>query len=52
LPHVSGVVSAFRAFDSNGWQRPQFLLFFAYHSHKLLRIMLDNLGNFGFNLPA
>jgi hypothetical protein len=52
LPDVSHVISAFWAFNSNGWQRPQFLFFFAYHSYKLLWIMLDDLADFGFDFLA
>jgi hypothetical protein len=49
LPDVSGVVSAFWAFDPNGGKCSQFLFFFAYNGDKLLRIMLDYLADFGFN---
>jgi hypothetical protein len=49
LPDVSGVVSAFGAFDSNGWEGSEFLFFLAYYGYKLLWAMLNHFGNFGFD---
>jgi hypothetical protein len=45
-------VSAFGAFDSNCWERPKFLLLLTYHGDKLLRSMLYDFADFGFDLLA
>jgi hypothetical protein len=52
LPNVSRVVAAFGTFDSNSWERPQFLFLLANHSHELLRIVLNDFADFGVNLFA
>jgi hypothetical protein len=45
LPHISRVVTAFRAFNPYSGQRPQFLLFLTNNGNELLGTMLDNLAN-------
>jgi hypothetical protein len=50
LPNVSQIVPAFWAFNSDCWQRPQLLFFFAYNRHELLRLVLDDLGHLWLNL--
>jgi hypothetical protein len=52
LPDVSNVISAFWALDSYGWECSQFLFFFAYYGYKLLRVMLYDLADFGFDFLA
>jgi hypothetical protein len=42
LPNVGGVVSAFGAFNPDGWQRVKFLLFSADYGDKLFGAVLDD----------
>ncbi len=46
MPHVSGVVAAFGAFDAYSWQGAEFLFFFADYSDELLGVVLYDFGYF------
>lgn len=52
LPHVSQIIAALRALNPHSWQSAKLLLLFTYDSHKLLRIMLNNLRNLVYCLLA